>query len=260
MSISNDTLWAVAQNAIRHLLEADVHYKSSKPQRYASALASVVFSLEEGGKLFFLKTTGTSPIRHAIKQWPFLSGLMFLTNLGKTLPWQSVLKGGLAPDAQLSDEQRLDVTAHPEFAGIVRRLREGELSDVSERLDAFRAALTAKLERDGTNAFWSPFIRGHFHDLRMQATYVDVGSDGGIVPTSAAVMKSATEFLMPLAWLSLVFVIALFLPERIAEFKNAIPESIPGDQVLIPIATFFNTLANAYRREKATRDAAKQVA
>lgn len=45
MAASDAVLSAIARNALRHLLEADDHFKH---QRYASALASAIFSIETG--------------------------------------------------------------------------------------------------------------------------------------------------------------------------------------------------------------------
>ena len=60
-AVSNAALWAVAQNSIRHLVEADDHFKK---QRYASVLASAVLSIEETGKLHFLAFMGKSFDKH----------------------------------------------------------------------------------------------------------------------------------------------------------------------------------------------------
>jgi hypothetical protein len=58
VTVSDAALRAVGTNALRHLLEADQHYKAG---RYASATASAVLSIEGSGKLGFLAATGSMP-------------------------------------------------------------------------------------------------------------------------------------------------------------------------------------------------------
>jgi AbiV family abortive infection protein len=58
MAVSEGALKAVAANAVRHLIEADQHYKAG---RYPSATVSAAISIEEIGKLGFLAATGSSP-------------------------------------------------------------------------------------------------------------------------------------------------------------------------------------------------------
>jgi AbiV family abortive infection protein len=63
-AITDEALWAITKNAVRHLVEANQHHNGG---RFASALASAVYSIEETGKLSFLTTHGKSPKakRHA---------------------------------------------------------------------------------------------------------------------------------------------------------------------------------------------------
>jgi len=58
MTVSDAALKAVAANSVRHLLEADQHYKA---RRYPSATASAVLSIEEAGKLSFITAHESVP-------------------------------------------------------------------------------------------------------------------------------------------------------------------------------------------------------
>lgn len=178
MTISDATLWAVAQNAIRHILEADEHCKKQRPP---SALSAAVMAIEETGKLLFLKAPGRGDQNHLMKQAPFVAMLFLACDMGRWVDWQQILKEGLDPTTSLSDEQQSDVATHPEFEDFVRRLKAGDLTKKRERVNAFALAAHARCERDGTYTRWHPIFR-LFHDLRMRATYVDVEVGAGVKP------------------------------------------------------------------------------
>ena len=58
MAVTDEALWAVAKNALRHLIEANANWRA---QRFASALVSAVFAIEEAGKLSLLASQARLP-------------------------------------------------------------------------------------------------------------------------------------------------------------------------------------------------------
>jgi len=229
---SDAVIWAIAQNATRHLIEADEHFKK---QRYASALASAVLCIEELGKLHFLALTGRTLKRekHRGHQIPFIAMLAVVSGLPQMAPWQTMLKEGLRGDAVLSPEQQKDVDEHPDFAELVRRLRAGELTDPQERVNALAQATVAKEQRDGTSDSWRPLLEGRLHKLRMQATYVDVAKTGDVVTSSpATVDANAAEGLcigaLCLVTLTFTFTMREPLSSHFEDFTKSLPADITG--------------------------------
>lgn len=249
-NISESAFWAVAENSIRLLIEADELFKRHRP---ASALSTAVLSIEETGKLVFLNATGICEQRHRLKQWPFILMLFVCANLGRFSHWQQVLKEGLDPISPLSDEQQRDVAAHPEFAEFVRRLRAGELTEKQERIEAFTPGAIAQCERDGTNAAWRPLIEGRLHELRMQATYADIGDAGEILPGPTSVSPETAEALIIGGVFLLAFAIKMILPERMDDFMNSIPHEVSGQRLLMP-------LIEAVQRNREEKEAQKRLA
>jgi hypothetical protein len=190
--ISDAALCAVARNSIRHFLEADEHFKK---QRFASALASAVFSIEESGKLYFVALTGKGNQPHRVKQIIFVAMLKVLMGLGFWSPWREILKYGLTADAVLSEEQLKNIADHPEIAAFVEALRAGQLTDQQQRCDTFIQAVIQKEQRDGTTDRWRPLIEGQLHKLRLRATYVDVSDAGEAVSDPSIFDADSTEFL-----------------------------------------------------------------
>jgi len=182
MTVSDAALKAVAANALRHLLEADQHYKA---RRYPSATASAVLSIEEGGKLAFLASTGSMPkakghVRHALHAAPFVAlAKLFAADSAWVADWRKMLREGNA--LELTSQQQQTIAAHPELAEFVCRVQAGELPESKARLEAWAVAAVAKERRDGTLKNWEPLITTGLQRLRLAATYVDVGESGDAV-------------------------------------------------------------------------------
>lgn len=182
MIISDAALKAVAANALRHLLEADQHYKA---RRYPSATAAAVLSIEESGKLAFLVCNGFMPkakgsSRHAMHAALFVALVrMYSPDSAWIRDWRKVLHDGNA--SELTNQQQQTVAAHPELAGFVRRVTAGELMESKARVEAWAAAAVAKEQRDGTSKRWEPLWTTGLQRLRLAATYVDVGESGNVV-------------------------------------------------------------------------------
>jgi hypothetical protein len=189
--ISDAALCAVARNSIRHLVEADEHFKK---QRFASALASAVFSIEEYGKLYFVALTGKGNQPHRMKQIIFVVMLRFVISHGWWSHWRAMLKDGLG-DAVLSEQQQKDIADHPEIGAFVEALRAGKFTDPQQRLDAFVQAVIQKERRDGTTSFWQPFLEGQLNKVRMRATYVDVSDAGEPVSDPSTISAENAAFL-----------------------------------------------------------------
>ncbi len=178
--------------------------------------------------------------------------LMLACTLGREAHWHQILKDGLDPSAQLSDEQAQDVAAHPEFADTVRRLRAGELAEKKERVDAFALARYAKYQRDGTNAYWLERF-GFLHRLRMQATYVDVGDEGEVLAGPSTISPEAAELPIIGAAVLLGFAIKLFLRDRVDDFVKSFQYDLTGQRLLMP-------WVEAFQRVRAEPEMQKHVA
>jgi hypothetical protein len=246
--ISDAALCAVARNSIRHLVEADDHFKK---QRFASALASAVFSIEECGKLYFVALTGKGNQPHRLKQIFFVAMLKVLMGLGSLSKWQPILKDGLPADAVLSEEQQKDIAEHPEIGTFVEELRAGRLTDPQERLAAFAQAVTKKEQRDGTTARWMPFFEGALHKLRMQATYVDIADSGEQKSDPSMIEASNAKFLCAGA-LGLLTISFGLMWERLSsltdEFKQlTLTDDLTGQDTVRQV---MQPIINAYNRSK----------
>jgi len=237
---------AVAKNSIRHLNEADDHFKQ---QRFASALSSATLSIEETGKLFFLGTSGKNETRHWVKQIPLGLLLYVIESLTWSLYWQKILKEGLGPDDALSDELRKFISDNSEFAEIVARLRTGDLKQVQERLSAFSAAVAAKDKRDGTVERWRPWFEGYLHKMRMRATYVDVNDNGEIIGEPEAIKADIAEGVCGVAQLLMVVGLALYLPKDGSSLTSSLHDGLPGNQILNHAQEILNIFAKAKKQE-----------
>jgi hypothetical protein len=135
MPVSDAALRAIAANAVRHLLEADQHYKAA---RFPSATASAVLSIEEAGKLSLLVAHGSAPKqkRHAVHTVLFVALLKTLGSWGWMSEWRKIIRGeaNLA-DLRLTAQLHQDVATHSEFAKFLGRVQAGELSDSTERVN-----------------------------------------------------------------------------------------------------------------------------
>jgi AbiV len=227
-------LRAVAANTVRHLLEADQHYKA---RRYPSATASAVLSIEESGKLAFLAATGSAPKakgrrRHALHSILFVALLKTFGSPG--WDWRKILAGGDA--SELTAQQQQMIVDHPEFSDFVRRVQAGELDDLGERQKEWAAAMTAKEQRDGTIKQWLPLITGGLQELRLAATYVDVGESGDTVRAPDLNDAVMPELLCAGAMGLLLLVLALASSQRetldVQDLAGSMPDDLTGFDVL----------------------------
>jgi hypothetical protein len=225
--VSTTTLWAVVRNAIRHLIEADDHFKRD---RHASALASAVLSIEEAGKAITCMALGKDIVgrnRHALHQLPFLALITVLMRMPSESKWQSILKDGLAPDAELSAEIKQAAVEHPEFATFIADLRAGKLSDKRERVNAWAQARLAESNREGTLDEWQkPILDGVLHNLRLKATYVDIGKHGEVISGPSMIDKDLAESVCVGA-LSFLLLTAAY--PRLADHRDEINELLRED-------------------------------
>jgi len=180
-TVSDAALRAIAANAVRHLLEADLHYKA---RRFPSATASAVLSIEEAGKLSYLQVHGPVPKkvkRHAAHAMFFVGLLKALGSWDLSAEWIKIVRDGANPaDLGLTVRQQQDVAAHAEFKEFVRRVQSGELTDSTERLNAFAAAQIAKERSEGTFEVWDSLFTDGLQAIRLKATYVDVTESGDV--------------------------------------------------------------------------------
>jgi len=235
---STAALKAVAANAVRHLLEADQHYKA---QRFPSATASAVLSIEESGKFTLLLATGATPKarRHMMQAFPFMAIIKTLASLGWMAEWQGVLKGNAL--GEFTPQQQQTLADHPEFVEFVRRLKAGELSDPTERLNAWAAAALAKENRDGTTKRWMPLLLGGLQKFRLRETYVDVSASGDTW-TAPDPEDNKTPELFCSGAFGMLLLIVLLAPQARADFNardllEGLPDDLTGQDTVQTIVT-----------------------
>ncbi len=229
MSVTDEALWAVAKNAARHLIEANQHYRGT---RFASAVASAVYAIEETGKMSYLVTWGESPKskRHAAHTMLFFALLKVVENWKSNWEWVQILRSGLAPDAVLTEQQQRTMAAHPEYAEIVEQLRAGKLSTLEERTQAFASAMVTKEERDGTTEKWKPLFEKGLQQQRLRATYVDITESGFNSPEATGPDEASMLCWLALAMLFLIFTMAL-VAGRLENYKAEIEKLWPDDLI-----------------------------
>jgi hypothetical protein len=243
MAVTDEALWAVAKNAIRHLIEANEHYKG---QRAASALASAVFAVEETGKMSLLAFHGETPKtkKHAAQAILFYA-LIRVASWGWTWEWAKLLQNALGGDVILSEQQQRIVAEHPEFAELVRLIQAGELKNLGERQQAFANAIVAKDKRDGTEERWRPLLESGLQKFRLRATYVDVKETGVSSPESIQLEEASAMCSLACALLSLLLSM-LLLSGRLTMHKNELVSLFPDDLIgLKEINTFMQAFQSS---------------
>jgi hypothetical protein len=229
MAVSDAALRAVAANAVRHVREADQHYKAG---RYPSATASAVLSIEESGKLGFLAGTDSAPrikgyMKHGLHATLFFALLEVITPSNVASEWGAMLRDGNTSDLTLQQQQAIG--AYPEVANFVRRVQAGELRDSKLRVEAWAAAMTAKERDDGTlKRRMSQFTNG-LQPLRLNATYVDVSESGDISTEPDLNDAGLPQALCASAAGLLVVVLGLAAMEREKFDVRTLVETLPDD-------------------------------
>jgi HEPN superfamily AbiV-like protein len=229
--VSDEALWAVTQNAARHLAEANQHHGGG---RFASAVASAVYAIEETGKLAWLVTHGESPKRnkHAAHSMLFVALAGAISNWNWTMDWARLVNNQVAPDAPLTEQQRRTVAEHPEFAEFVRRLRAGELSTTEERSQAFSSAFLAKQARDGSGEPFTTLLQKGLQQSRLRAVYVDVTETGVSTPEATDPDGASALCWLALGWLMLIVAFAAHSRPSLRErYRPEIEGLLPGDLI-----------------------------
>jgi AbiV len=234
--VSDEALWTVAKNAIRHWDEADMHFRA---QRFASAAASAVYSVEEGGKLQFLTATGEPLNNFVERSHPmkalFLGGLVFVSAwLKYHALWQSILKENCGPDFGLTAEQQEDVDANFEISAFADRLTRGELQDTAERLKVWQEAVLQTLTRKGAVQDVVNQAK-NFQKLRLLATYVDVDKETGRATGPDLIDEKAAQTACNYAALQLTLML-ISNHERLSGLETYLEDALHSDRVGAPFA------------------------
>lgn len=229
VTVSDATLRAIAANAVRHLLEADRHYKAGQ---FPSAAASAVLSIEEAGKLSFITTHGRVPKekRHAAHAMVFVALLKGLGQWNWYAEWTKFVVGGADPgELGLTAQQQQDIAAHPELAAFVERLQAGELSESEARIKAWSEAVDEKEKRDGTFKSWDRLFTGGLQAIRLTATYVDVAPSGD-VKTDPNTIDDSFAMLMCTGAVGFLFLMLLLAGHKRKSLEvRDLLERVPGD-------------------------------
>jgi hypothetical protein len=230
MPVTDEALWAVAKNAARHLIEANQHYSG---KRFASAVASAAYAIEESGKMSYLVTWGETPKskRHAAHSMLFVALAKAITEWKWTWEWAQILRNGLAADAVLTEQQQRTMAEHPEFAEVVEQLRAGKLSTPEERIQALAQAMVTKEQRDGTAEKWKPLFEKGLQQQRLRATYVDITESGFSSPETIGPDEASTLCWLAFAMLWLILAMVLVggrLQNHKAEIEHLLPEDLIG--------------------------------
>lgn len=250
--VPDATLKAVATNVVRHLCEADQHYKAA---RFASATSSAVLCIEEAGKLAFLLTQGSVPKRGDKHVWNSILFIALASSIGSwgcISEWRTILRCEEDPTKlDLTSQQQQAVADHSEVAEFVRRVQGGELPERQARLEAFGVAFAAKEVREGKMTLWEPYIKRGLQLLRLKATYADVAADG-TVSDPATIDPSIAEGLCIGATCFMSFIIVLVRAARPSIDVTDLGE-ISDDVIgMDTVRQFCNALVAAKARESAT--------
>lgn len=232
VTISDAAIRAISANAVRHLIEADQHFKAG---RFPSATASAVLSIEEAGKVNYVTTHGSLPKtrRHAAHAMVFVALLKGLSSWDKTAAWTKVVIGGARPsDVEFSPQQKKDITDNAELADFVRRAEAGELKEPTERLNTWAAADAEREKRDGKFAFWDSLFKEGLQGIRLRATYVDIAQPGEVKTDPTSVDESAASFLCTgaVGYLALTLILANYSRNtlNLRDVAAALPDDITG--------------------------------
>ena len=236
MAVSDAALRAIAANAVRHLIEADRHYKCG---RYPSATASAVLSIEEAGKMGFLVAHGSAPKqkRHAAHAMMFVALLAVFQTWGWAFEWRAILRGEEgASDLDLTDQQQKDVADHPEFADFVRRVQTGGFADLTERRAVWAAAVTAKQQREGALSRWEPFFTQGLQSIRLKATYVDVSAGGDSWTDPNTFDNDFAKFMCTggVGFLIVMLMVAVYTRKslEVGDLLESVPDDVTGMDML----------------------------
>jgi hypothetical protein len=236
MTASDAALKAVAANAVRHLLEADQHYKA---RRYPSSTASAVLSIEEAGKLSFITAHGSVPKekRHAAHAMLFVALLKGLGQWNWYAEWTKIVHGEVdLTHLGLTTRQQQDVIVHPELAEFVRRLQAGELADSTERLNTWAAAVIAKEQREGTFKHWESLFTHGLQTIRLKATYVDLTPSGDIQTDLNTIDEDFAKFMCTgaVGFLVLALMLAAYTRKslELRDLLECVPNDVTGWDVL----------------------------
>jgi AbiV len=248
MAVTDEAVWAVAKNASRHLVEANQHYTG---KRFASAVASAVYAIEETGKLSFLATGSESVTskKHAAHTLSFFALLKVAANWNWTWEWAQILRNGLSPDAALTEQQQRTMAEHPEYAELVGRLQMGKLSTLEERTQAFAHAMVAKEERDGTAKQWKPMFEKGLQQDRLRATYVDISESGFSSPEATNPDRASSLCWLGFAMLCLILTITIYTRPSLLSYRAELEHMFPDD--LIGTADFVR-FVTAFQGSRAT--------
>jgi hypothetical protein len=228
---------AVAKNAARHLIEANQHYRAD---RFASAVASAIFAIEETGKLSILVTGGKRPKsnqRHAAHAITFYAFARLVEDWQWSMEWQRLLRTGWTPKTTLTELQQRMIAEHPEYADLVRRLQADELLTVEQRMQAFVIANLAKNERDGTNARWAPVVEQGLNQRRIRATYVDVTESGFSSPETTDPNEADALCWLAL-WLLAIIVMMATVAGPLKGYETEVAKLLPDSEELIGAVDF----------------------
>lgn len=241
-------LVALVKNAGRHLVEANQHYAG---QRYASAVASAIFAIEETGKLSLILSGADAPKsnkRHAMHARGIYAISVLAENWHCMTEWQSILRNGWTPNSTLTELQQTMLAVHPEYSEFVRRLQAGDLLTVEERTQAFAVAIAARMERDGSNARWQPVVEQGLNQRRIRATYVDVTETGFTSPEATSAEEAHALCFLALVLMSLIFAVAIgvgplkgYEAELAKLFPNYDLDVIGGDEITQFVRAFSKT-------------------
>jgi AbiV family abortive infection protein len=229
--VSDEALWAVAKNAIRHWDEADMHFRA---QRFASAAASAVYSVEEGGKLQFLTATG-EPLNDFVKRNHtmkalLLGGLVFVSAvLTYLVRWSPIMQKDWMPGSGLTAEQQKDVDADHEISAFAGRLNQGEFPDAGERSKVWMEAVVQVLMRKGIDKDIKTQAE-NFQKLRLLATYVDIDKGTGLARGPDLVDEKGAQAVCNYAALQLLIML-ISNHKRLPGLEAYLEEALHSDRV-----------------------------
>jgi hypothetical protein len=225
MAVRDEAMRVVAMNALRLMFDSGLLFKEN---RFGSAQALAVLSLEETAKHMILRMGGKSNISHIAKQRRLMGVVLFMKAYFSIRLCADLLRDGLERNRELSEHEQ-GVVGHPEYGEFLNGLRDGKLRDQKSRLASFNMAFTQRIQRDGTFRFLDNIQKGEMSKLKEKGLYADVNDlTGKILNDPALVPKKDAVFWIVQAFLSWAFTMALYARGHFKEIADSITSDPSG--------------------------------
>jgi AbiV family abortive infection protein len=186
------SLEAILQNAARLLDDARLLYDN---QRFASATALAILTMEEMGKYFIVKwasgrgSAARDLNKHIAKQVSFGSFPFVEMTIMEFLAQMKEIGFLLEPDAEITEEQRQWMNSEAGWACVRGRLRS----------DGFWDNLVQRVLNSEDGGFMTRAQMKEFNKLKQRCIYVDLNENSEVLADPADTTKETTNYFLRLA-------------------------------------------------------------